>query len=100
MFKTFSLIQTHSTGGDCTAPYKLDIKGTPCVGEVINDILSSDDWGMIEVVSEGRDSIVSHTSYKHGQLEGNRNLGYDGHIVIGGRSAGGWSRMDYTLYIN
>lgn len=99
MFKTFSLVQIHSEGSDCTAPYRLSVIGTPSVGEVINDILSSDDWGTIAVFSEGRNSIVSHASYKHGQIEGTRNLGYDGHIVIGGRSVGGWSNMEYTLYI-
>lgn len=100
MFKSFRRIPAHSEGSDCTAPYILDIIGKPSVNEVIADIKQSNEWGSIEVYSKGRNSVVSSMSYGNGMSGGSIDHGYDNHIVIGGNSVGGWSNMDYTLYIN
>lgn len=100
MFKTFHLIQTHASGSDCTAPYTIDIIGTPSVSEVIADIKSSNQWGSIKVYSKGRNSIVSSTAYGQGMSGGKVDHGYDNHIVNGGCAVGGYGNMDYTLCIN
>jgi hypothetical protein len=100
MAKTFDLFQIHSEGSDCTAPYRLNIIGTPSVSEVITDIKAGREHGSIEVYSKGRNAVVSHTAYGNNMSGGKIDHGFDNHIVIGGKSAGGWGRMDYTLFIN
>lgn len=99
MAKTFELFQTYASGSDCTAPYRLNIIGTPSVSEVIADIKSGSGWGTIEVYSEGRKTVVSSTSYGNNMSGGKIDHSFDNHIVTGGNSGGGYGNMDYVLHI-
>lgn len=98
MAKTFELFQTHADGSDCTAPYRLNIIGTPSVDEVVADILSREEWGSITVYSDRRKEKVCGMYYDH-NTTANTMTGYNNHIVISGNSVGGWSNMDYVLHI-
>lgn len=107
MNKTFKLYQLHDEGSDCTAPYRVDVIGKPSVIEIISEIMTTSEFGSIEIYSNGRQKCVYW--YEYG-LERIRPWdakpidptckGYCNHIVTDGRAVGGWGRMDYTLYIN
>ena len=81
---------------DCTDIYEVNLEGkTYTVGEFIKEIFTkrSNEWGIIEI--EGVDTI----NYRDGEIIprlDNEILDKKIRKVI---AQGGWSRMDYTIYL-
>ena len=102
-------IQTHHTGGDCTAPYDVLLDKPYTVGEFINEVLTtrSNEWGEFIVRRKGSGYFdrMASAEYRYGKMK-NRN-GENTAIpvelismpIMEIKAAGGWSAMDYNLIV-
>lgn len=92
--------QLHSTGSDETAPFEVYGYMAKTVEDFIQEVLDGnpDNWGEIEVKTinfvEGR--IVE---YADGKLKGEIARSLLHREISEVRSVGGWSRMDYRIFI-
>ena len=102
-------IQTHATGGDCTAPYDVILDKPYTVGEFINEVLTtrSNEWGKLIVRRKGSGYFdrMASAEYRYGEMRS-----YEGKKttipeeiaslpIKEVKAAGGWSAMDYNLII-
>ena len=100
MNRTFSLFCRESNSDD-TFLYDLLINGKPCVGEVVTEILkSNDNCGTISIYSKSRGNCVTSMRFEAPNKINTLDPGYNNHIVVSGYATGGWGQMDYYLYIN
>lgn len=85
--------QTHAVGGDETAPY--DLSEYPVnVTDFIDEVLKhTQEWGTIEVRGHGR------VEYKYGKLLGEIPDEWKGLTIREAKAAGGWSLMDFYLFV-
>lgn len=83
------LIQTCDAGGDCCAPYDVELDRQYTFGELLDKILSRREWGEISFAGY-------RFSYNGDKISPNpdslRNC-----LVTEAKAYGGWSRMDYTI---
>ncbi len=84
-------VQTHATGGDCTAPYDVILDKPYTVSEFINEVLTThkNEWGIIRV--RGAFSI----NYRYGKMEKEIPEQYANLSIKKVQAAGGWSAMDH-----
>lgn len=89
-------IQTHSMGGDCTAPYDVELDRPYTVREFINEILAASphEWGEIRVV--GCFSI----KYRYGKIEDIIPARYADLSVSEVKASGGYSAMNYRIKLS
>ncbi len=94
-----NFIQTHAAGSDETAPYDVALDKTYNVGELVNEILSkrSNEWGYINIMRDK--ALCDSTEYRYGELLSSISETVLSFIVDKVRAAGGWSRMDYHIYV-
>ena len=90
----FKLIQNTPVGGD---DVKLDREYT--IEEFINTVLKNyaNEWGIFEV-KRGSNTIDSF-EYSYGKLASESNNVYQDYKIKEVYASGGWSRMDYVLYL-
>ena len=84
-------IQTHSAGGDCTAPYNITDYHeivADFVGEVLNTYKG--EWGYFEI--DGR-----QLEYRYGKLLNEIPCNVLGNKIVSVKARGGWSNMDYYI---
>lgn len=84
------------SSSDCTDIYKVNLEGkTYTVGEFIQEVFTkrSNEWGIIKIKD------VDTINYRNGEMIprlDNEILDKKIQKVI---AQGGWSRMDYTIYL-
>ena len=98
-----NLIQTHATGGDCTAPYKV-VEFMPTVKEFIDEVFSErpkGEWGIIKIVD--KDNVpnkIAEAEYRNGCFVGftkEKIEPYFDREIEEISAAGGWGSMDYFV---
>lgn len=92
-------IQTHAMGSDCTAPYDIvnwQEDGIVTAADFVRYRLSrtNGDWGRINVVGHG---IVN---YKKNKLDREMPSEWEKLTVTKMDCAGGYSNMDYRIFVN
>ena len=94
----FKLISNGPEGGDCTAPYIVELNGEYTVKTFIADVLKiKDEWGYIGI-EHGRSIFGDpHCEYSNGKLKTLLPDKYLNLKVVSASAHGGWSRMDYIL---
>jgi len=101
---SFKLIQTHAAGGDCTAPYKVELDSPYTVGEFIKEVLMkcSNEWGDFEVRTAGGwfHPTIFRVEYKYGKLMENIPEEIASLSIVKASSCGGWTAMDYNIIVN
>lgn len=97
--KGYRMYQTRPEGGDCTAPYDIDFF-EPCtytVEEFVKDILSNkDEWGYINIHFDKTERVFE---YRDGALKNELPKELFSRTIVFADAHGGWSRMDYNLYL-
>ena len=88
--------------GDCTAPYWVELDKDYTVEEFIQTVLTIKyEWGYIKIHQRPPVSFFDYPEceYRHGKLLTNLPQEYLYKPVKFAEAAGGWSRMDYVLYL-
>lgn len=95
----FKLIQNTPVGGDCTCGYDVKLDREYTIEEFINTVLKNyaNEWGIFEV-KRGSNTIDSF-EYSYGKLASESNNVYQDYKIKEVYASGGWSRMDYVLYL-
>ena len=96
----FKLIFKKGPYGDQTADYDIELNGKYTVESFIQDVLSNEEeWGKI-IIDDGRLFFSEHQcEYRYGKLLTHFPDEKLGLTVIAAKSRGGWSAMDYYLYV-
>mgnify|MGYP000813400450 CR=1 FL=1 len=82
-------IQIRPEGGDCTAPYKVELDHVYTFGELVDEILTKNEWGFIDFLGI---RIEYHGDKCSQYLDA---LRAEPIYVV--EASGGWSRMDYYV---
>lgn len=100
--KKFDLIQLKPEGSDCTAPYKVKFYQPCTVKEFIDEVLRDKrEWGTIYIAKDANTFLGSTScEYKCGELKTTLPEEYLSLTIISAKSTGGWSLMDYSLWVN
>lgn len=101
--KRFSLSRRTPVGGDCTCGYNVTFDGEYTVGEFLEEVLCkrSKEWGYIVVLSNQHQKETDYCSYSLGELtEDLHNANLKDSKITSATASGGYSRMDFTLYID
>lgn len=95
----FELLQNTPVGGDCTCGYDVKLDREYTIEEFINTVLKkyANEWGIFEV-KRGSNAIDSF-EYSYGKLASEPNNVYQDCKIKEVYASGGWSRMDYVLYL-
>lgn len=95
----FELIQNTPVGGDCTCGYDVKLDREYTVAGFVNTVLKkyANEWGIFEV-KRGSNTIDSF-EYSYGKLASESNNVYQDYKIKEVYASGGWSRMDYVLYL-
>jgi hypothetical protein len=83
------LIQTRPAGGDCIAPYDVELDHQYTFGELVDEILTKKEWGFI-------DFLGIRIEYHRDKCSQYRESLRDEPIYVV-KASGGWSRMDYYV---
>lgn len=104
-----TFIQTHATGGDCTAPYDVMLDKPYTVGEFIKEVLTthSNEWGEFFVRRKGRGYFdrMARAKYRYGEMKNCNGEKteipeeFASLFIKEVKASGGWSAMDYDLII-
>lgn len=96
-------IQTHETGGDCTAPYDVMLDKPYTVGAFVEEVLAtrSNEWGNFNVMGSGSDYFhpTARVEYRYGKLLEALPENLLSMQIDRVKAHGGWTNMDYRLYI-
>lgn len=94
------LIQTHSEGSDCTAPYDVEMDRPYTVGEFIGEILSRfpNEWGNFNI---GNENLSLSIGYAKGCTQNENPIpAYILEMKVSeARASGGYSSMDYIVKV-
>lgn len=95
----FELSQNTPVGGDCTCGYDVKLDREYTVAGFVNTVLKkyANEWGIFEVKRGSK--AVGSFEYSYGNLTGEPNRVYGAHKIKEVYASGGWSRMDYVLYL-
>lgn len=84
------LIQTHSEGGDCTAPYDVE-DYHEIVADFVGEVLGfKGEWGFVHV-------DCYRYEYRYGELINAIPAEILSKRIKSVKASGGWSRMDYHI---
>lgn len=99
-----TFIQTHATGSDCTAPYDVIMDKPYTVGEFINEVLTTrtNEWGEFVVKHKGCSYFdrMANTEYRYGKKESAMPEDIASLPIKEVKASGGWSNMDYDLFVD
>ena len=103
----FTLKQESDVRGDETASYSVHFRTPPTIGEFVEDILANhqNDWGYIGIYNHDTGSDPSCFSgkpfieYSRGSLRSDFSKEFKSKRIRAASADGGWSRMDYMLYL-
>ncbi len=97
----FCMRQTAFEGGDCTAPYAVELDKEYTVQEFVTAVLSkSKEWGYIGIEHKLATFGEPHCEYRYGQLLSELPPETLCKKVISARAHGGYTRMDYYLSVD
>lgn len=96
MFKLYSAGEVR---GDCTAPYNVKLDKEYTVNEFINAVLTKNEWGYIGIYCQGTFFGEPKCEYRYDKLLYTLPDNVLNKNVIKVKADGGWSRMDYLLWI-
>lgn len=88
--------------GDCTAPYWVELDKKYTVEEFIQTVLTrKDEWGCIRIHQRPPVSRFDYPAcnYRYGKLLTNLPKEYLDKTIKFAEADGGWTRMDYVLYL-
>ena len=91
--------RTGPTRGDCTSPYAVVMEKEYTVNEFIQEILARKEWGYIGIYCQGEIFGDPKCEYKDDKLLYSLPDEYLNKRVVKAKADGGWSRMDYLLWI-
>ena len=98
-----NLIQTHPTGSDCTAPYKV-VEFMPTVKEFIDEVFSErpkGEWGIIKIIDKDHEpNKIAEAEYRNGCFVGftkEKIEPYFDREIEEISAVGGWGSMDYFV---
>lgn len=96
------LSQSTPTAGDCTAGYSVSLDKEYTVDEFIKEVLTNKEWGYIGIHNEGQAWFSRgnpNCEYRGDKLITEMDKDFLNHKVKAAKASGGYSRMDYTIYI-
>ena len=96
------MFKLHSAGkvrGDCTAPYNVELDRAYTVNEFVNTVLTRKEWGYIGIHCDGTFFGEPKCEYKYDKLMYTLPDNVMNRRVVKAEADGGWSRMDYLLWI-
>lgn len=97
MSKVFKLTRNGAAGSDCTSPYKVSLNGTPTVADFIAQVLKRrNEWGDISIRTKHGNHVVS---YEYGRSDVQADAEYMSMTIKEASADGGYSAMDYILYV-
>lgn len=103
----FTLKQESEVRGDETASYSVHFITAPTVGEFVEDVLANhqSDWGYIGIYNHDTGSDPFYIfgkpfiEYSRGSLRSDFSKEFKSKRIRAASADGGWSRMDYMLYL-
>ena len=104
--KEFDLFKIGEEAGGAlggTAPYRVDLHKELTVKEFIDCVLTLDEWGYIGIYSTDLDGVFfgkPKCEYSSNRLKTHLPREYLGKKVKQAKASGGYSRMDYILYLS
>lgn len=95
----FKRKQSGSTGGDCTAPYSVELDHRYTLQEFIDAVIQNypTEWGSFELYEMGKWRPYKAFGYKRGILENEIPVELANKPVARVTASGGWSNMDYMI---
>lgn len=104
----FRLIQTSDTRGDCTASYDVQLDKAYTIKEFLETVLANkaDEWGAFYLMVRSKRLFWQNPSceYKKGARTGtawaNILLRYGERTITQVKADGGWTRMDYYIWLD
>ena len=94
------LTQNTPTGGDCTAGYAVTLDKEYTVEELINEVLTYNEWGYIGIYNEGQawfERGTPNCEYRQDKLVTEMQPEALHRKIKSVTASGGWSRMDYVI---
>lgn len=90
-------VQTHATGGDCTAPFDVlhDVDFT--LRDLIDNISKRKEWGYVNIRTLSNKTV--RIEYRGVPTITNTLSGLLDSNIIKISASGGWGRMDYNVLI-
>ncbi len=100
MANAFTIHSKGPAGGDGTAPYEVNLINNPSVAMFTEQVMNNiGDWGVITIRRGlGHKDDVS-VGYRYGSLTKHMDDKILKKTIKRASASGGWSRMDYVLWI-
>ena len=95
----FRMYSAGAVRGDCTAPYNIELDKAYTVNEFVHEVLTKKEWGYIGIYCKGEFFGKPKCEYNHGRLLYTLPNNVLNKKVVKAQADGGWSRMDYVLWI-
>lgn len=104
---SFKLMSKAGPASDCTSLYYISFYKEYTVAEFIGEVLTKypNEWGNI-IIKKQHDmsgACLGHVDYSHGELVGKKDIRMKellDYKIIHGSAHGGWSAMNYVLFIS
>jgi hypothetical protein len=95
----FKMYRAGQVRGDCTAPYDVELDKEYTVSEFVNTVLTRKEWGYIGIYCKGEIFGKPKCEYRGDKLLYALPDNVLNKKVIKVKADGGWSRMDYLLWV-
>ena len=95
----FEMYIVGDIGGYCTARYDIILDKSYTVNEFINAVLTNNEWGCIGIYCKGTVFGKPCCRYNRDKLLSRLPDNTLSKKVVKARATGGWSQMDYILWI-
>jgi len=95
----FKMYQAGRERGDCTAPYNVELDKAYTVSEFVDAVLTNKEWGYIGIYCKGKTFGEPKCEYRYDELLYALPDNVLNKKVVKVEADGGWSRMDYLLWI-
>ena len=99
----FRLMQSTPVGGDCCCGYRVELDKEYTVAEFIQTVIENEpnEWGYIGIHKPREIFGKPYISYSCGKIESDIRVMNEvlDRKIVKVTASGGWSRMDYELYL-